>query len=334
VSARARRGGIGRIVGAGSVAVLLIQSAVDAHGTGLGAQAIGEWTFEPVTVALLLVSLWVYAAGVLRLWDRAGRGRGLPTWRVVSFGAGVLAIAVALLSPVDWLAEQLFSAHMIQHELLMLVAAPLLVFGHPIIAALWAIPSSWRERAGRAAKRRSVARTWSALTSPATVFVLQLLALWVWHIPRLYEAALANGGIHALQHLSFLLTATLFWWAMMRGRFGGAGYGFSVAFVFLTAMHSSVLGALLTFAPSVLYPVYEGPGARWQVDPLADQQLAGLIMWIPFGVLFVAFGLGLFSAWLGESERRVARGTKGVGASATERRNAAGVDRPATPAAR
>jgi cytochrome c oxidase assembly factor CtaG len=298
--------------------------------------AYREWTFEPVTVALLLASLGIYATGVLRLWDHAGGGRGLSTWRVASFAAGVLAIAVALLSPVDWLAEQLFSAHMVQHELLMLVGAPLLVFGQPLLAAVWALPASWRERAGRSAKHRLVARTWATGTSAGTAFVLQLLALWLWHIPGPYQAALANSGIHALQHLCFLLTASLFWWAMMRGRFAGSGYGFSVAFVFLTAMHSSVLGALLTFAPSVLYPVYEAPGVRWQIDPLADQQLAGLIMWIPFGVLFIAFGLGLFAAWLGESERRVALGTTGVSpmAAGTEHRLAQGTGPRATSSAR
>jgi cytochrome c oxidase assembly factor CtaG len=317
---------------AASVGMLILPRAVYAHGTTLSARSLGEWTFEPVTVALLLVSLAVYANGVRRLWDHAGRGRGLPEWRVASFAGGVLAIGVALLSPVDWLAEQLFSAHMIQHELLMLVAAPLLVFGQPIVAALWALPASWRERSGRAAKRKTVARTWTALSSPAAVFVLQLLALWLWHIPRLYEAALANASIHALQHLSFLLTAALFWWAMIRGRFGGTGYGASVAFVFLTAMHSSVLGALLTFAPSVLYPVYEAPGARWQIDPLADQQLAGLIMWIPFGVLFIAFGLGLFAAWLGESERRVVLGRTSAAAAKARRHSATELDAPATPA--
>jgi cytochrome c oxidase assembly factor CtaG len=107
-----------------------------------------------------------------------------------------------------------------------------------------------------------------------------------------------------------------------------------VAFVFLRALHSSVLGALLTFAPSVLHPVYEAPGARSQIDPLADQQLSGLIMWIPFGVLFIAFGLGLFAAWLGESERRVALGRTSAAAAGPRRHSAPELDAPATPAAR
>jgi putative membrane protein len=328
--------GLHRIAGAASVGVLLLERGVAAHGAGVSAYALGGWTFEPVTVALLLASLALYATGVRRLWDHAGRGRGLSTWRVAAFAAGVLAIAVALLSPVDWLAGQLFSAHMVQHELLMLVAAPLLVFGHPLLAGVWALPAVWRERSGRYVKRPPVARTWRMLTSGPAAFVLQLLALWVWHIPQLYEAAVANSGIHALQHFSFLLTAALFWWAMIRGRFGGSGYGFSVAFVFLTALHSSVLGALLTFAPSVLYPVYEAPGVRWQIDPLSDQQLAGLLMWIPFGVLFIAFGLGLFAAWLGESERRVQLGTTGASwkPAGTDLQVHGSVDVRPTPAAR
>jgi putative membrane protein len=107
-----------------------------------------------------------------------------------------------------------------------------------------------------------------------------------------------------------------------------------VAFVFQTALHSSVLGALLAFAPSVLYPVYEAPGARWQIDPLADRQLAGLIVWVPFGVRFIALGLGLFAAWLGESERRVALGRTSAAAAGPRRHSAPELDAPATPAAR
>jgi cytochrome c oxidase assembly factor CtaG len=150
---------------------------------------------------------------------------------------------------------------------------------------------------------------WQSLTGPFIVFLLHAAALWIWHMPPLYEAALHNQGIHALQHLSFVVTAALFWWSMVHGRYGRAGYGVAVLYVFLTAVHSSVLGALMTVAPAVWYPAYETAGSHWTVDVLEDQQLAGLLMWVPSGVVFIVFGLGLFAAWLGESDRRAALGS-------------------------
>ena len=147
------------------------------------------------------------------------------------------------------------------------------------------------------------------LTAPMLVFVLHGIALWIWHLPALFEAALASERLHALQHLSFLLTAALFWWGMIHGRYGRAGYGAAVAYVFLTSLHSTILGALLTVAPSAWYASYRTTAAAKHLDAVADQQLAGLIMWIPSGVVFIIVGLALFAAWLGESERRVALGS-------------------------
>jgi putative membrane protein len=136
--------------------------------------------------------------------------------------------------------------------------------------------------------------------------VLHGLALWGWHLPALYQAALGSVVIHATEHICFLATACLFWWALIHGRYGRLGYGIAVVFVFVTAVHSEVLGALLTFAPRVWYPLYAARSSAAGLDPLEDQQLAGLIMWIPFGVIFLIVGLALFAAWLGEAERRVA----------------------------
>ena len=287
-------------------------AVVFAHG-GLFSHAVTEWTWDPVTIVLLVVSGLVYARGVRVLWVRAGRGQGISGWQMASFGLGLLSLALALISPLAWLSEVFFSAHMTQHEILMLVSAPLFCFGRPLIAALWAFPRHWRERSGRFTHRRDVAAAWRALTSPLSAFLLHALALWIWHIPTLFEAALHDAGIHALQHGSFLLTAALFWWGMMHGRYGRIGYGVAVLYVFLTAVHSSLLGALLTVAPTVWYPWYTAAAVTWQVSALEDQQLAGLLMWVPSGVIFIVLGLALFAAWLGESERRAALGTVPAG---------------------
>jgi putative membrane protein len=273
--------------------------------------SLGEWTWEPITIALLLVSAVLYGAGVRQLWRRAGIGRGVSRWQAAAFGAGLLSVAIALVSPLAWLSQILFSAHMTQHEVLMLIAAPLLVLGHPIFAFLWALPPSWRDAAGQWSHGPRVRACWCAATAPLAVFLAHAVALWVWHLPALYDAALANAGVHALEHLSYVLTAALFWWGMTAGRYGKMGYGVAVLYVFLTAVHSSILGALMTVAPGVWYPWYQAAAAPWQINALEDQQLAGLLMWVPSGLIFIVLGLALLAAWLGESEKRAALGSVG-----------------------
>ena len=284
---------------------------VFAHGGlyDLAAASLGHWSREPITIALLLASATLYVAGVRALWRRAGTGQGIRRWEVASFAAGTASMAIALLSPLAWLSEALFSAHMTQHEVLMLVSAPLVVFGRPALACLWALAPSAREAVGRWTRRTTVAASWHALTGPTAAFAFHALALWIWHVPALYGAALESEAIHGLQHFSFFATAALFWWGMIHGRYGRLGFGAAVFYVFLTALHSSILGALLTVAPSVWYPAYVPRAAAWQLDALADQQLAGLLMWVPSGLVFIAFGLALLAAWLGESERRARLGS-------------------------
>jgi putative membrane protein len=144
---------------------------------------------------------------------------------------------------------------------------------------------------------------WKRLTGPFVVLLLHALVLWIWHVPALFEAALRSETIHVLQHLGFFMTAALFWWALIHGRYGRVGYGVGVAYVFATAMHTQILGALLTFGSRIWYPTH---ASRTGAAALDDQQLAGVIMWIPFGAVFLLIALALFAAWIGEAERRVA----------------------------
>jgi putative membrane protein len=287
----------------GAAIVLLPPTEVSAHG--LAEMAVREWELTPLVVVPLVVTAVLYAAGLRRVWRRAGVGRGIARWAAASFAAGWLTLVVSLVSPVAWLSEILFSVHMTQHTLLLLLAAPLLTFGHPVLAWMWALDSRRREAVAHAFRGPRTVGVWHAVTAPLSVFLIQALVLWLWHIPSWYEAALHSDLIHALEHVSFVLAGSLFSWAMVNGRYGRSGYGLAVLYVFLTAMHSSALGALVTMAPSVWYGEYARQAAAWQVDALADQQLAGLLMWIPAGVVFIVFGLALLAAWLGESERRV-----------------------------
>jgi cytochrome c oxidase assembly factor CtaG len=259
-------------------------------------------------VLLLTISL-IYVAGVRAAWRQAGAGCGFRWWQVACFGAGILSLAIAEHSRLASLAEVVFSAHMTQHEILMLIAAPLLVLGQPLLAALWAVPAGYRPRVGRWLRGRAVSSSWRALTGPLAVFLIHAIALWIWHVPTLFEGAMAHDGIHFLQHMSFLITAALFWWALVYGRYGRLGYGVAVLYVFLTALHNTILGALLTIASRTWYTSYELAAAERRIDALADQQLAGLIMWVPSGVIFLVVGLALTAAWLGESERRTMLGS-------------------------
>ena len=268
-----------------------------------------SWTFEPLIIGSMVLSACLYSLGVRAAWRQGGPGAGFAVWHVAAFGGGMLALAVALISPLAWLSDLLFSAHMTQHEILMLVAAPLLVLGQPLLAMLWAVPASRRAAVAHAFRRQPIVSGWHVLTMPLVVFLLHGVTLWIWHLPALFEWALHSEAVHAVQHLSFVATAALFWWGMLHGRYGRAGYGVGVLYVFLTALHSAVLGALLTVAPSTWYRSYEAAAAQRRIDALADQQLAGLVMWVPSGVIFIVIGLALVAAWMGESERRVRLGS-------------------------
>jgi Cytochrome c oxidase caa3 assembly factor (Caa3_CtaG) len=152
--------------------------------------------------------------------------------------------------------------------------------------------------------QKLVRRSWHMLTSPLLTWLLQAGALWIWHVPSLFQAAFESASIHALQHLSFLVSALLFWWALIHGRQGVRGHGAAVLSVFTTSLHSSALGALLTSAVAPWYPTYQGNTALWGVTPVEDQQLAGLIMWVPTSALYLCAGLGLCARWLHASDVR------------------------------
>lgn len=274
------------------------------HGPG---DLLTTWGLEPVVLVGLALAGWLYVRGVRRLWRESSAGLGIRRWEAACYAAGWLALFVALVSPLHPMGSVLFSAHMTQHEVLMLVAAPLLVLGRPLIAYLWALPVRWRRKAGRVGKVGWVGASWHAVTNPLAAWAIHAVALWVWHAPALFQATLKSELVHTTQHLTFLLSALLFWWALIHGRHALMGYGAAVLYMFTTSVHSGVLGALLTFASSVWYPAYSATTESWGLTPLEDQQLGGLIMWVPAGLVYLFAGLALFAGWLRESERRVLR---------------------------
>lgn len=265
------------------------------------------WSFEPLVVMGLGLMAVLFGIGWWRLWRETRKQGSKRMWEGICFAGGWFALFVALVSPLHAWGSVLFSAHMTQHEVLMLVAAPLLVLARPLVVFLWAFPVEWSRRIGNIGKIGAVSRAWHRLTIPLVAWVVHAVALWTWHVPVLFDAVLHSEWVHTLQHLSFLISALLFWWALIHGPRGAMGYGAAVLYLFTTSIHSGVLGALLTIAGSVWYPSYIGLTNSWGLTPLEDQQLGGLIMWIPAGLVYVIAGLALFAGWLREADVRAAR---------------------------
>lgn len=268
---------------------------------------LSGWSWHPLVLICLSLSAWLYIKGAGRLWRASTRGAGVGMWEAASFATGWLVIVLALVSPLHQMGDELFSAHMVQHELLISVGAPLLVLGRPLIPFLWAMPMEWRRSVGGWSQSRVVSQGWRRISNPMVAFGLHGLALWIWHLPQFFQATLRSEFIHSLQHTSFLLTAILFWWTIFNARAGEVRRGAAVCYLFATLLETGALGALLTFSPTLWYPAYAATTARWGISPLEDQQLGGLIMWIPGSLAYIASALAIFANWLRESERRSLR---------------------------
>ncbi len=263
-----------------------------------------SWNSDPAEVVLLVVTAAIYARAAR---GAASRGRDALHGRTIAyFVAGFVALALALLSPIDELGETIFAAHMAQHLMLITVAAPLLVLGTPPVTLLWALDDAPRRHlATWWLRRRTLRGAVAWITRPSVALISQTVALWFWHFPRPYQAALETPWIHALEHASFLGTALLFWWATLRpmGR-RRLGYGGAILYMGITLFQSGALGALLLFSATPWYPAHAAGDALWHMMPLQDQQLAGLIMWIPASVVYIAAAGVLFLRWMGAEDRR------------------------------
>jgi cytochrome c oxidase assembly factor CtaG len=241
----------------------------------------------------------------------AARRRAGDRRRVGSFAAGLAVMAVALAPPLEGAAGRRFSAHMTQHLLLMLVAAPLLVAGRPGAMLLEALPVATRARLGRALHRPGWRVARRLATNPVVVLTVSVGGFWAWHMPRLYEAALRNNAVHVLEHGTFLAGAFLFWSVVLDpGPRRRLGLGATCGFVFAAMLTNIWLAAGLSFSTTPLYAAYRaaGVGAGGGAGAaLADQQLAGVIMWVPADIVYFVTLLALFRRLLRELEARMRR---------------------------
>ena len=259
------------------------------------------WTREPTIVLPLLFMLGAYLLGATRALEAARRN--VSSSKAISFLLGWFTLALALLSPLHDLSESLFSAHMLQHELLMVVAAPLLVAGRPdLIYCLGASDELAEATWPISARRHNNSGMAPAYGSDHGMALAWHRSLDMAH-PCAFRPTLSHGWIHAAQHISFLGTALLFWGILLYGHVGKRSYGAGILYLFTTAIHTSILGALLTFASFPWYFIYQHTAAFWGVSPLEDQQLGGLIMWVPASVTYIIAGLWLLAGWIRESDR-------------------------------
>jgi cytochrome c oxidase assembly factor CtaG len=266
-----------------------------AHGAEPDVAADTAW--RVAVAAPLLLAGWAYFYGLRRAWRRAGWGRGIRPLEAFSFGAGLLVLASMLAVPLHAWGRLRFAPHMLEHELLTVIAAPLLAAGRPGVPYLLALPLSWRRRLSGWLANGGPWGIWRRLTHPATAWALHGAALWLWHAPVLFEAALSSEVVHYLQHLTLLGTALLFWASLLPRRATNRVRIIGVFSLFTTTIQTTLLGALLTLSPRIWYPSYGDP-TPGGLSPLEDQQLAGLIMWVPAGMVYVAAGLALLGLLL------------------------------------
>lgn len=256
----------------------LAPGAASAHG---GEHSVGSgWDIEPFAAILLALSMTVWITGFARMPGSA-RAAIAPRGRVLCYWAAVATLVVALFSPLDAQADSSFAWHMAQHLLLMLVAAPLLAVSNTHLVALFALPLGPRRRVGRAVNATPGVRAGaSSRSGPLYAALAFILGLWLWHAPGMYDRALADPALHTVEHLTFLFTSAVFWRMVSTAgdrRLDGAS---AIVLVTVVGLQGNLMAALITLAPRTIYAHYADRG-------LADQQIAGLLMWVPAGIAYL-----------------------------------------------
>ena len=278
--------GAAQSIGAGAPGDLWSVAASSASST---------WIVRPEVAAPLLIVAGAYAIG---WWQLRRRGGSVSGWGVAASAGGWLSVLVALSTPLDGLAHASFAAHMVQHLLLIVCAAPLLLLADPFAALCWALPAPLRSHAGRLLRPGTPLRTlWRGLTTVWVAWLAHVAAVWFWHLPSAYDAAVADRVVHDVEHLAFFGTALLFWWPIVQPAprlRAPTGYGIRVGYLVLAALQGAFLGLLLAMSPESWYRAY--PSAE-------DQSLGGLVMWGIGGAVDMLAVLILVVCYLGSQDR-------------------------------
>jgi putative membrane protein len=265
------------------------------------------WPSEPVLLLAVAFGAALYAIGWFNLRERAGKPV-YPAWRAWCFAAGMAALGTALLSPVAVYAEQLFFMHMIQHLLLLLIAPPLLWLGKPLVPVISGLPARVRLPVARRIGPGSVwARVGHVLTMPGVAVALYVGSVAIWHIPQFYDAAQGRTLTHDIEHLAFFVPALLYWWPIVHPSGGRRrlSVGRAIPYLLPPFLEGIIIGAMISFADRPLYETYREMEPTWGFSTVGDQQLGGLIMWVPGGMLFLIPLIGLLVTLLRQEERQV-----------------------------
>ncbi len=253
-----------------------------------------------IPIFSVLLAAFLYARGVRAM------ARPWPAWRGVLFTLGLVAILAALASPIDLLVTELFSAHMVQHMLLTVVAAPFLLLGAPVRPLARGLPMRLRRHVLRPRARGRAPRwTLHLLRQPLVAGGLYIVGLYFWHIPTLYDAAVENDGLHIVEHLYFLASALLFWSSVIDLEPFRSPLPYPARIVYLLlagAAQNTILGGLLAFSSRLLYSHYAGRPEAFGISAITDQRLGGAIMWVPGDLIFLAAASFAFFHWLRSEE--------------------------------
>ena len=281
-----------------------------------------SWNWRLDVIIILLVLGGLYSVGWWRLRKRTRRARRkrrsasrhelAARWRLVSYISGLLFVALALLSPIDALGQQLFFMHMIQHLLLIMIAPPLLLIANPMPFILWGLPAKWRLKSGHGIahllhREGSIRHGLRVATGAGVVWLVWTIAVIGWHDPTMYNAALRSEFVHDLEHLTFFAASMIFWWIVtgagphIHKQFGHIG---RIVFVLAAVPPNMALGLVLAFAGTVIYSYYEAVPRLWGIDPVTDQRIGGVIMWIPGSMMFIIAALVLIAQMLQEEDAK------------------------------
>ena len=275
-----------------------------------------SWDWRVEVIIVLLIAGTLYTRGWWRLRRRSSskpghnRWHARAAWRPLVYLGGLLILGIALMSPIDVLASQLFSFHMVQHVLLVMVVPPLLLLANPLPFSLWGLPDKMRSPAGGMLRRGSPIRnSLRKATGTGLVWMAFVIVYWGWHDPNAYDLALRSSLVHDLEHITFFVVSVLFWWHAT-----GAGprihrpmsQGLRFAFLLSAVPISMVAGLAITFAKEPIYSYYEAMPRLWGISVMDDQRIAGVIMWVVGGMMYMLAALIIVARWLQKEEGKPA----------------------------
>lgn len=269
-----------------------VHSVAPLHVTTGGLGSAG-WAAVVVVGVVTVLILGCYARGVVRVRRHPQGRRRQRAWRPMAMAGAVVSLLVVTLPPLGEVLEQRLATHMVQHIVMIMVTAPLLALAAPGQPTLAGLPAGVRRPLVRLGHRLPGA----VLLAPGFAWVLHIAALWAWHMPAAYDAALNSEVVHLCEHACFLLTAWVFWWHLTTvagRRLRGPA---ALLYVVAAVPPGAALGAMLTFPQHPLYPAQAAHAAASGINPLLDQRIGGLVMWIPLDLVYLAIAVLLMGRW-------------------------------------